>query len=148
VSLFRALLICGVVLCSVSAAVASASNARADLLIMQAANVRVAQQGQIVYFTSYAVNNGPGAGELNANVESIRGAEILRQRCQGVSPDTPYCEWGFVPVGNTRRMILKVRLTGDPGSRAVVTVCTDSLGSTIDPDPSNDCAVTSIRISQ
>jgi hypothetical protein len=134
-------------LVAVSAATATASGGRADLLIMQAADVRVAQPGQVVYFTSYAVNNGPRRGELNAYVATVRGVRVTRQRCQGVSPDTPWCEWGFVPVGTTRRMTIKALVTGDPGSDAVVTVCTDSLGSTVDPDPSNDCATTSVRIS-
>ena len=145
-SISRGLLICGL-LCAAPVATASASSRHADLMIMQAADVRVAQPGQVVYFTSYAVNNGPGGGELNAHISGVEGVKILRQRCQGVSPDTPYCEWGFVPVGTARGMVVKARVTGDPGTHAVITVCTDSLGSTVDPDPTNDCAVTSVRIS-
>jgi len=145
-SLSRVLFICAL-LCAAPAATAAAATRHADLLIMQAADVRVASPGQVVYFTSYAVNNGPGGGELNAYVAGHQGVRIVRQRCQGVSPDTPYCEWGFVPVGKPRRMVLEARVTGDPGTRATVTVCTDSLGSSVDPDPTNDCAVTSIRIS-
>jgi hypothetical protein len=145
-SISRVLLICGL-LCAAPAATAAASTRHADLLIMQAADVRVAAPGQVVDFTSYAVNNGPGGGELNAYVADHKGVRILRQRCQGVSPDTPNCEWGFVPIGKTRRMVLKVRVTGDPGTSALVTVCTDSLGSSVDPDPTNDCAVTAVRIS-
>jgi len=142
----RVLLVVSAVLAA-TAATALAAGGRADLLIMQAADTKTAQPGQVVYFTSYAVNNGPGGGELNAYIAGTQGVRVARQRCQGVSPDTPWCEWGFVPVGTPRRMTVKTVITGDPGTRALVTVCADSLGSTVDPDPSNDCTTTSVRIS-
>ena len=121
---------------------------KADLLIMQAPDVLHASPGQLVTFTSYAANNGPSTSELDAIVEGKVNLTVKRQRCQFVSPDTPNCEFGGFAPGKTARMRVTAKVTGDPGEHAALTVCTDSEGDTVDPNPSNDCTTTRIRITR
>ncbi len=127
-------------------AVAGASTPKADLLLMQAADARSASPGQIVTFTSYAVDNGPSASQLDAGIVATVGLTVKRQRCQNVTPDTPFCEFGVLAPGITQRMTVRTRITGQIGDRAALIVCTSSEGTTVDPDPSNDCATTRVQI--
>jgi uncharacterized protein DUF11 len=127
----------------------SAPNAplpKADLLIMQAPDVLHASPGQLVTFTSYAANNGPNTSQLDAIVEGKVNLAVKRQRCQFVSPDGPFCEFGGFAPGKTARMRVTARITGDPGDHAALTVCTGSEGDTADPNPSNDCTTTTVAI--
>jgi Domain of unknown function DUF11 len=126
--------------------VAGASMPKADLSLMQAADARSASPGQIVTFTSYAVDNGPSASQLDASIVATVGLTVRHQRCQSVTPDTPFCEFGVLAPGITRRMTVPTRITGRIGDRAALIVCTSSEGTTVDPDPSNDCVTTWVQI--
>jgi hypothetical protein len=119
---------------------------KADLLIMQAPDVLHASPGQLVTFTSYAANNGPSTSQLDAIVEGKVNLSVKRQRCQFVSPDGPFCEFGGFAPGKTARMRVTARVTGSPGDHAALTVCTGSEGSSSDPNPSNDCTTTTVAI--
>jgi Domain of unknown function DUF11 len=133
---------------AMSAPNAAVALPKADLLIMQAPDVLHASPGQLVTFTSYAANNGPSTSQLDAIVEGKVNLAVKRQECQKppVSPDGFFCEFGSIAPGKTVRMQVTAKVTGDPGDHAALTVCTGSEGSTADPNPSNDCTTTAVRI--
>src|SRR5690349_23218033 len=65
------------------------------------ASTRSAERGTRVTFTEVIRNNGPETAELDT-VPQIRGGVLVGEGCDaGVSPDTPFCEYGDVAPGTS-----------------------------------------------
>jgi uncharacterized repeat protein (TIGR01451 family) len=120
----------------------------ADLAIVSnTASVRHAKVGQEVTFTVVATNNGPDPAALDVNTnQASTGLRIVKITCdRGISPDTPFCEYGKPLLSNetvTTRIVAEVQ-AGSNYARD--TSCVTS-GEQIDPNPSNDCATATLRI--
>jgi predicted lipoprotein len=134
--------------CSVS--VARADNVpAADLAVVsQTANVRQAKVGDEVTFTVVTVNNGPDAAELDV-VDNPADFQLVDEQCDfGVSPDTPACEYGsnLFTVGQLVTTVMVTKLTPVAGKFASNTVCVSSEDAILDPNPGNNCLMTSVRV--
>ena len=130
----------------VSAATADASLPKADLTVMQRANATTAVPGQLVAFTSQAVNLGPADSQLDDTISWSRGLHVTRQTCQFVSPDTPSCEFGVIAPNTPARMVVRARITGAVGTFAALTVCAANEGGQTDPNEVNNCSTTLVKI--
>jgi hypothetical protein len=101
-------------------AAAQSSPPTADLAVVSiTANASVAATGTRVTFTEVIRNRGPEAAELDTRPQ-ITGGALVGEVCDvGVSPDTPFCEYGEVNPGTslTTKFIVKVTAT-----QGVVTV--------------------------
>jgi hypothetical protein len=120
---------------------ASAAETGADGAIVR---IRVIQTDvpHIVRIRAIAKDLGPDDvvnDSLDVHYQDASGLLVRRERCDfGISPDTPFCEYGDVTVGERIVTTLKVRIVSTAG--ASVTFCTSYEGTTMDPDHSNDCA--------
>jgi hypothetical protein len=119
----------------------------ADLSVKRTTpGVVTAHPGDIVKFRSVVRNNGPADSETDQGYTKLVGLEVVSQTCEFVSADGPTCEYGFLSPGEHAWMVLKLRVTGAVGTTGKVKVCSDSEGSTTDPNPANDCVVGRVRI--
>jgi hypothetical protein len=119
----------------------------ADLSVKRTtARVLTAHPGDIVKFRSVVRNNGPAESETDQGYVELVGLEAVSQTCEFVSPDTPTCEYGFLAPGEHAWMVLRLRVTGAVGTTGEVKVCSNSEGTTTDPNPANDCVVGQVRI--
>jgi Domain of unknown function DUF11 len=83
------------------------------------ASTRSAERGMRVTFTEVIRNNGPETAELDT-VPQIRGGVLVGEACDaGVSPDTPFCEYGDVAPGTSLTTRFVVRVTATHGSVVV-----------------------------
>ena len=106
-----------------------------------------------VRFVAVAANLGPDDlvnDSLDITYDRTRHLRVLRQRCSdGVSADTPSCEFGEVVAGGRVRTIIiaKVRAWTFPAF-AHIRFCV-SHEAAIDPDPdhSNDCRSVRVDVS-
>jgi uncharacterized repeat protein (TIGR01451 family) len=125
---------------------------RVDLAIVsKTANVTVAHPHQVIKFTIVATNNGPDVAQsldVADLVDSRRnsGLRFVFERCdQGVSPDTPFCEYSDIAPGETVTTIVNARVIRDHGvvrNRA----CASSETEVVDTRPGNDCRTTTLRV--
>jgi hypothetical protein len=123
-------------------AAASTATAKADLAVgrITTPTTRV-NVGDTVRFRVVAVNNGPSRSELDVEAIESQGLRLVRMVCaDGVSPDTPFCEYGGVPAGTTLVTVVVAKVVSVQAGYAQV-ACTSSAGQTVDPRPANDCKV-------
>jgi hypothetical protein len=100
-------------------AAAQTSPPTADMGVVSISPSRTtAAHGSQVTFTEVIRNNGPDAVEMDT-VPQIRGGTLVSEVCQGVSPDTPFCEYGVVPAGTSLTSQFIVRITATHGSLTV-----------------------------
>jgi hypothetical protein len=125
-----------------AAGAATTSTARADLAVRRiTASTTTVHLGDTVRFRVVAVDNGPSRSELDVEAIESQGLRLVRMVCaDGVSPDTPFCEYGGVPVGTTFVTVVVARVVSVQAGYAQV-ACTSSAGPTVDPRPANDCKV-------
>ena len=136
-------------LCGLVAAAAAAQEpVNADIAIVsKTANVRHAKVGQFVTFTIVATNKGPEASQLDVIDQPLVGLQMVDEICdRGISPDTPACEYSAVEPGDTVTTTVVDEVVAPVGKYATNTACVSNESGLPDPDPSNDCATTSVRI--
>jgi uncharacterized repeat protein (TIGR01451 family) len=136
-------------LCSIGVATSAADvPPTADLAIVSnTANVRHAKVGQEVTFTIVATNNGPDPADFFVNEQALVGLEMVSETCdRGISPDTPFCEYGFLQAGETVTTTVVARVQATGGRYASNTACASSPETIADPNSANDCATTNLRI--
>ena len=130
-----------------AASPAVAALPRADLSVRRVSpSMSTVTIGERVTFSVVAVNNGPAASDFNVEAIESQGLRLVRMTCaEGVSPDTPDCEYGTVPPGT--RLVTKVvaKVTKEESAYAQV-ACTTSFGDTGDPKPGNDCKVARLTL--
>lgn len=121
-------------------AVSASAMPRADLSVTRISpSTTTAVLGQLVTFRAVAVNNGPAASDFNVGAVESQGLRLVSLVCaNGVSPDTPDCEYGSVPPGTRLVTKIVVRVVNQQALYDEV-ACTTSNGDTIDPKPGNDC---------
>jgi hypothetical protein len=123
---------------------ASAAVKGADASVVRITIVRTAVT-DVVRIRAVAKDLGPDdvvGDSFDVHYQDASGLIVRRERCDlGISPDTPYCEYGEVTVGQRLVTMLKVKIVSEEAS---VTFCTSYEGATVDPDHSNDCASVSI----
>jgi hypothetical protein len=92
----------------------------ADLGVVSiTANRSSAGHGTRVTFTEVIRNNGPEAAELDT-VPQLTGGVLVGEVCDlGISPDTPFCEYGEVSPGTSLTTKFIVRVTATQGSVTV-----------------------------
>ena len=122
-----------------------------DIAITQSADVHRAKVGQVVTFTSTAVNNGPDAitaDSLDVHPTQAVSLEVVGVVCdRGISSDGPFCQYGPVSVGEQRTTVYTAIVLATGSKTASLTVCvTRETTDFVDPDPTNNCATTSVRV--
>ena len=129
---------------------ASAGQSVTDLAITQAASVRHAKVGEVVTFTSVAVNNGPDAvtDSLDVHPTQASSLEVVGVVCdRGISSDGPFCQYGPVGAGEQRTTVYTAMVLATGSKTAALTVCaTRETTDFQDPDPANNCATTSVKV--
>jgi uncharacterized repeat protein (TIGR01451 family) len=136
-------------LCGLLAATAAAQEpVNADIAIVsKTANARHAKVGQLVTFTILATNNGPEPSQLDVFDQPLIGLHMVEETCdRGISPDTPACEYSQVQPGESVTTTVVAEVDGGVGKYATNTACVSNESGLPDPDPSNDCATTTVRI--
>src|SRR6266851_6464802 len=132
------------------AASASADQSVTDLAITQAASVSHAKVGEVVAFTSVAVNDGPDAITDSLDVHPARASslKVVGVVCdRGISSDGPFCQYGPVGVGEQLTTVYTVIVLATGSKTASLTVCVTRENTDFaDPDPANNCATTSVRV--
>jgi hypothetical protein len=121
--------------------VASASTTTADGAVLRTNVVATSHPGVFV-IRARAENLGPdpmtgGTDSFDVHYLDANGMRVRRELCDnGISPDTPYCEYGDAGVGQTFLTKIRAKVTASPAS---VTFCVTYEGTTVDPDLSNNC---------
>lgn len=123
------------------AAAAAASLPKADLAVRSnTVNHAVVSAGDLVRFTIVAVNRGPAPSSIDVGERLPAGLRLVSEHCdQGISPDTPLCEYienPWVPV--TTVVVARV-LPGASGRVLTTHGCVTGEGGTTDPDHANNC---------
>jgi Domain of unknown function DUF11 len=121
-------------------AASAAALPRADLSVTRVSPATATVTlGELVTFRVVAVNNGRASSELNVGAIESQGLRLVRMTCaDGVTADTPFCEYGPVPPGTQLVTRIFARVTNVQSGYAQV-ACASSSGDTIDPRPGNDC---------
>jgi hypothetical protein len=95
-------------------------------------------------FTIVATNNGPDAAELDVAATQLIGLRFVSEACDfGISPDTPFCEYGTIDPGQMVTTVIQARQSG--GRTVSLTSCVSSEQAINDPNPENDCATLRLR---
>jgi hypothetical protein len=120
----------------------------ADLAIVSITpSVTHARVGQDISFTIVATNNGPDAVEFDTSVTRLRVLRFVSETCDlGISPDTPFCEYGFIEPGVTLTTTFVGRVRDVHAKFASVTACASSELALNDPVPANDCATARVKL--
>jgi Domain of unknown function DUF11 len=135
-----------------SPAAASSRAIVADLgLVSVGANVQQAHVNETIEFTAVAEDFGPRSmanDSLDVKVFNPVAFEILSQECSGgISPDTPFCEFGEVAVGQQVSVRITGRVLARQGDYASVSFCvSDESGYLNDRNPANNCATVRVPI--
>ena len=120
-----------------------------DLSILRVTSPSSHRFGSLVRVTVIAVNAGPDAAEsMDVSVAESSTLQLVSETCQGgISADTPSCEYGSVPAGDTRRTRLTFRIVGSDSGVASTTVCvTSEQFPNPDPNPANDCVPLALAV--
>jgi hypothetical protein len=143
--------------------VARASTGTTDVAIVKkAVSATSATDGTVVAFKFWGEDLGPDAVQSSLDVgigcppgdstcgARITGAVLTREICaEGVSPDTPDCEYGPTGAGVSLKTVIRARITGSPGTYAKVRTCAWTEDPTQDSDSnlSNNCKTLRVFIS-
>jgi Domain of unknown function DUF11 len=120
-----------------------------DLSILRVTSPSSHRIGSLVRVTVIAVNAGPDDAEsLDVSVAQPSALQLVSETCQGgISADTPSCEYGSVPAGDTRRTRLTLRIVGSVEGVATTTVCvTSEQFPNPDPEPANNCVPLAVAV--
>lgn len=120
----------------------------ADLAVVSTAvDVSHAKIGDQVTFTIVATNKGPDAADFNVTWASDQ-LQLVSETCdQGISADTPACEYGIVGPGVTLTTTVIAEVIGAGDKQAVGTGCMiEQPGFIDDHDLANNCATATVKI--
>jgi uncharacterized repeat protein (TIGR01451 family) len=120
----------------------------ADLAVVsETANVSHAKIGDEIVFTIVAANRGPDVAELDVVEDLSPAFAFVAHQCdRGISPDGPFCEYGFLQPGETVTTTVVARVLETETKYAGNTACVLSEEIITDPDASNDCASATVKI--
>jgi uncharacterized repeat protein (TIGR01451 family) len=134
---------------------AQAANAvpTVDLAIVsKTADVTKAHPGQLVTYTIVATNYGPDIAQSLDVTDLVdlqnSGLQMVDMSCdQGISADTPSCEYTSVAPGQTVTTIVTVRVLKHSKSKVVTNeACVSAENEVIDADASNDCLTVTLPL--
>lgn len=130
----------------VTAADAVTSPPTADMAVTSMrASVTSATHGSVITFTEVIRNNGPETVEMDAQPQ-ISGGVLVTETCDlGISPDTPFCEYGFIDPGISLTTRYRVRVTATHGA-VVVKGGVSTEEPELDDNPFNQFRATSVRV--
>jgi hypothetical protein len=132
--------------------VAHAATTTADIGVYAQPNVRSAHVGDRVFFTAIGYNAGPDDivnDSLDTSYSNPTGVTVRRERCLGgISPDTPFCEFGEVFAGGFTVTQIKTTIEGsNPHGFATLRFCVSNEAGTLEGnDPANDCMAARVRV--
>jgi hypothetical protein len=130
---------------TVTSATAQVSPPTADMAVTSlTTSATTAPRGAVVTFREVITNNGPETVEMDTGPR-ISGGVLVDEICQGVSPDTPFCEYGDVPPGKRLVSRFKIKVTASHG-RLVVKGGVFSEEAVLDDNPFNQYLTRSVRI--
>jgi uncharacterized repeat protein (TIGR01451 family) len=120
----------------------------ADLAVVsKTADVSHAKIGDLITFTIVATNNGPDVAELDVVEDLPAALAFVSHECdRGISPDGPFCEYGFLQPGETVTTTLVALVLATDAKYATNTACVLSEQAITDTDTSNDCASVTVKI--
>jgi hypothetical protein len=119
----------------------------ADLSVTRITYPHSVQAGHTITFRIVATNNGPDTSELDVIVSSSDNLLVVLLTCdQGISPDTPACEYSNVAPGGCVTTIVTAVVTGTPDTTALLNVQLSNEDQTSDPNRSNDTATVTVNI--
>lgn len=119
-----------------------------DLAIVRVTNPSAHRIGTLVRVTIVARNEGPDAAStLAVTVFDSSTLQFVSETCSdGVSPDTPSCEYSNVPAGETRRTRVTFLIVGSVDGVASTTACVSSLEANPDPNLDNNCVAITLAV--
>jgi hypothetical protein len=132
--------------------VARAEATTADIGVYAQPNVKTAQVGDRVFFTAIGYNLGPDDivnDSLDTHYTHPVGVKVRRERCLGgISPDTPYCEFGSVFAGGFTVTQVRAKIVGaNANGFATLRFCvSNEAGALRGNDPGNDCMTARVRV--
>jgi len=140
--------------CLLAPGTAARASGSSDLQLVRirASDTAVAPGGRI-RFVAVARNAEPDDlvnDSLNITYSRVRHLDITSVHCSdGVSPDTPSCEFGAVPAGDSVRMIVVGHArTATYGTNVRIRFCVSNEAATApDPNHANDCLAAAVPIS-
>ena len=121
-------------------------------IVSKTADLTRAHPNQLVTYTILATNYGPDAApsldvtDLVDNQNS--GLRFVDETCdQGVSADTPSCEYRDIAPGETVTTVVTVRVLRHSGLRSATNqACVSAEGAVTDVDPTNDCLTVTLPL--
>jgi hypothetical protein len=132
--------------------IARASTTNAEIGVYAQPMVKTAHVGDRVFFNAIGFNAGPDDivnDSLDTQVLKPVGLKVRRMRCLGgISPDTPFCEFGPVFAGGFTVTQVRTRITGATASGlATLRFCvSNEAGTLAGNDPSNDCMTARVHV--
>jgi hypothetical protein len=128
-----------------ASATAQVSPPTADLAVISLTSRAAAARGSVVTFREVIRNNGPQTVEMDTTPQ-ISGGVLVKEICdKGISPDTPFCEYGDVAPGQSLVTKFKIKVTASHG-RLVVKGGVLSEEAVSDSNPFNQYLTRSVRI--
>jgi uncharacterized repeat protein (TIGR01451 family) len=120
----------------------------ADLVMVSyATDVAHARIGDEITFTIVATNIGPDAAELDTVMTLPETLSWVSNQCdRGISADGPFCEYGIVQPGETVTSTAVAEVLPTNLKYVSGTTCVLSEQVIADPDRSNDCRATIVKI--
>lgn len=135
-----------------AASAGSTTGVHADIAVYAAPQLAHAHVGDRVMFLAIGMNNGPDDivnDSMDTHYQDPVGLTVRRERCIGVSPDTPYCEFGEVDAGGVTVTRVIATIT-DPTSTglASLTFCIshEAAERLRGNDPKNDCSTAVVHV--
>ena len=124
----------------------------ADIAVYAAPQLARAHVGDRVTFLAIGINKGPDDivnDSMDTNYQDPVGLKVRRERCLGVSPDTPYCEFGEVDAGGVTVTRVIAKITGATAAGlASLTFCVshEAAEPLLGNNPKNDCSTAVVHI--
>lgn len=135
-----------------AASAGSTTGVHADIAVYAAPQLAHAHVGDRVTFLAIGKNNGPDDivnDSMDTHYLHPVGLKVRRERCIGVSPDTPYCEFGEVDAGGVTVTRVVAQIT-DPTSAGLASLTFCVSHEAAEPlrgnNPKNDCSTARVKV--
>jgi hypothetical protein len=135
-----------------AATAGATAGVHADIAVYAAPQLATAHLGERVTFLAVGANRGPDDivnDSMDTHYQAPVGVKVRRERCLGVSPDTPYCEFGEVDAGGITVTRVVAKVTGSTSAGfASLTFCVshESAEPLLGNNPKNDCHRARVKI--
>jgi uncharacterized repeat protein (TIGR01451 family) len=135
-----------------SSKVAFAATSASDISVTMVADRSKVKVGQTITYTATATNLGPDdAYSVDVGFSLPDQFSLVSMTCdQGISPDTPFCEYSNLKAGETVVSILVATPNSDVRTRERHLMVTAGISfetvDTVDPDLSNNVASVSTKL--